>query len=64
MKTILVTGATRGIGRAITEKLLNEGHAVCGVYKESSKLTNLPKNTEIWFDCTKQTWQNQKTLRN
>jgi 3-oxoacyl-[acyl-carrier protein] reductase len=37
MKTILVTGATRGIGRAITEKLLSEGYAVYGVYKESSE---------------------------
>ena len=37
MKTILVTGATRGIGRAITEKLLSEGSTVYGVYKESSK---------------------------
>lgn len=37
MKTILVTGATRGIGRAITEKLLDEGYTVYGVYKESSE---------------------------
>lgn len=35
MRTILVTGATRGIGRAITEKLISEGHKVYGVYKES-----------------------------
>lgn len=37
MKTILVTGATRGIGRAITEKLLSEGYKVYGVYKESGE---------------------------
>lgn len=37
MKTILVTGATRGIGRAITEKLLSEGNTVYGVYKDSSE---------------------------
>lgn len=36
MRTILVTGATRGIGRAITEKLLSEGHTVYGVYKDSN----------------------------
>lgn len=37
MKTILVTGATRGIGRAITEILLSEGNTVYGVYKDSSE---------------------------
>lgn len=37
MKTILITGATRGIGRAITEKLLSEGCNVYGVYKDSSE---------------------------
>lgn len=40
MKTILVTGVTRGIGRAITEKLLSEGHKVFVVYKESAQQAN------------------------
>jgi NAD(P)-dependent dehydrogenase (short-subunit alcohol dehydrogenase family) len=40
MKTILVTGGTRGIGRAITEKLLTEGHKVYVVYKESTEQAN------------------------
>ena len=40
MKTILVTGGARGIGRAITEKLLAEGHKVYVVYKESTEQAN------------------------
>lgn len=40
MKTIIVTGATRGIGRAITEKLISDGNTVYGVYKESSEQAN------------------------
>lgn len=36
MKNILVTGGTRGIGRAITDKLLADGHRVYVVYKEST----------------------------
>lgn len=37
MKNILVTGGTRGIGRAITEKLLAEGYRVYAIYKESTE---------------------------
>lgn len=40
MKNILVTGATRGIGRAITEKLLDEGHTIYAVFKESIEQAN------------------------
>lgn len=37
---MLVTGGARGIGRAITEKLLSEGHKVFVVYKENAKQAN------------------------
>ncbi|MEK7641756.1 MAG: SDR family NAD(P)-dependent oxidoreductase [Patescibacteria group bacterium] len=32
MKTILITGSGRGIGKALAQKFLTEGHAVIGTY--------------------------------
>jgi len=40
MKNILVTGATRGIGREITEILISEGCKVYGAYKESDDIAS------------------------
>ncbi len=37
MRTILVTGASSGIGRAIAEKLLGQGHFVIGTSRDSKK---------------------------
>ena len=42
-KTILVTGSSRGIGYAISEKLLDLGNIVIGTSKNLKSLDNLQK---------------------
>lgn len=37
MKNYIVTGATRGIGEAVTKFLLDEGNFVYGIYKDSTE---------------------------
>ena len=34
MKTVLVTGALRGIGKAVAQRFLEEGYAVCGMSRQ------------------------------
>ena len=37
MKTILITGGVRGIGRSIAEKFLQKGYRVCSVYSRDEQ---------------------------
>ena len=43
-KCILVTGSSSGIGRSITERLLNSGAKVIGLARDHSKFTNIHQN--------------------
>lgn len=51
MKTAIVTGATRGIGKAISLRLLEEGYYVIGLYEKSveaaKELENTHENIEM-----------------
>ena len=46
-KTALVTGATRGIGRAITEALLESGYRVIAVGRDEAKLAELAELADL-----------------
>lgn len=40
MKTVVITGATRGIGYALTQKFLKGGYNVVGFYRSSDEIAN------------------------
>lgn len=51
-RTILVTGASRGIGRAICERLLGEGQQVVGLARQFDGVTDDPRFTPVSIDLS------------
>lgn len=52
MSTVLVTGAGRGIGRAITEELIRRGHRVIGTARNLVSLEGLDVAQRLALDVT------------
>lgn len=54
MRTILVTGASSGIGRAIAQRLLQQGHQVIGTSRNLERFTTQhPRFTAVTLDLTR-----------
>ena len=52
MSTVLVTGAGRGIGRAITEEFIRRGHRVIGTARNPASLDGLDVAQRLALDVT------------
>lgn len=50
MKKIFLTGASSGIGKAIAEALLKQGHEVWGTSRDPSRIPNMPRLHAVRLD--------------
>lgn len=62
MKTIVVTGASKGLGAAITRQLVSTGHSVIGVARNETRLAGLKHELGPSFIGVKGDVCNQSTL--
>lgn len=54
MSSVLITGASRGIGRATAIELANRGHRVIATARRPETLTDLPVDQRLQLDVTDQ----------
>lgn len=59
MKTVVITGTSRGIGRALAEKFLHEGYKVIGTATSGKSDISNPNFTIVQLDLT-----NSKSIEN